>query len=51
MVRMLTPTVYVLLGVLMLNYYTILYVCGSAVGLVGVIYIALNFLHLFEPPR
>lgn len=39
------------MGVLMLNYYVLLYVCGSVVGLVGVIYVALNFLHLLEPPR
>jgi hypothetical protein len=42
---------YVLLGVLMLNYYTILYVCGSAIALVGLVYAVLNFVHIIEPPR
>ncbi|WWC69234.1 uncharacterized protein I206_103171 [Kwoniella pini CBS 10737] len=41
---------YLLLGVLMLSYYTILYICGSVVGFVGLAYIALNFLQMFEPP-
>jgi hypothetical protein len=35
----------------MLNYYTILYVCGSTVGFVGLVYVALNFLNLFDAPR
>lgn len=35
----------------MLNYYTILYVCGSVVGFIGLVYIGLNFVNLFEPPR
>ncbi|RSH93893.1 Late Golgi vesicles protein [Saitozyma podzolica] len=41
---------YLLLGVLMLNYYTILYVCGSIVGFAGLVYIALNFVPLVEAP-
>lgn len=41
---------YVFLGVLMLNYHVLLYVCGSAVALVGLAYAALHFLHPFEPP-
>ncbi|KAK1925088.1 Golgi apparatus membrane protein TVP15 [Papiliotrema laurentii] len=41
---------YLLLGVLMLNYYTILYVCGSIVGLAGIAYIALHFVPMVEPP-
>ncbi|WWD16151.1 hypothetical protein CI109_100576 [Kwoniella shandongensis] len=41
---------YLLLGVLMLNYYTILYVCGSVVGLVGLAYIGLHFVPAIEPP-
>ncbi|WWC60884.1 uncharacterized protein I303_103460 [Kwoniella dejecticola CBS 10117] len=41
---------YLLLGVLMLNYYTILYICGTVVGVVGLAYIALNFLQMFEAP-
>ncbi|ORY29959.1 Golgi apparatus membrane protein TVP15 [Naematelia encephala] len=41
---------YLLLGVLMLNYYTILYICGTVVGVVGIAYIALNFFPVFEPP-
>lgn len=35
----------------MLNYYTILYVCGTIVAFVGVVYIALHFLNVVEPPR
>ncbi|GFZ45801.1 hypothetical protein JCM24511_03531 [Saitozyma sp. JCM 24511] len=41
---------YLLLGVLMLNYYTILYVCGSIVGFAGLVYIVLNFVPLVEAP-
>ncbi|WVR05362.1 hypothetical protein IAU60_002376 [Kwoniella sp. DSM 27419] len=41
---------YLLLGVLMLNYYTILYICGTVVGAVGLAYIVLNFVPMFEPP-
>lgn len=42
--------VYILLGVLMLNNYLILQICGSVVAFVGVVYVALNFVHLFEAP-
>ncbi|ODO10898.1 hypothetical protein I350_01497 [Cryptococcus amylolentus CBS 6273] len=42
--------VYLLLGVLMLNYYTILYVCGTVVGVVGAAYIALNFVPAVDAP-
>ncbi|TYJ51655.1 hypothetical protein B9479_007760 [Cryptococcus floricola] len=41
---------YLLLGVLMLNYYTILYVCGTVVGVVGAAYIALNFVPAVDAP-
>ncbi|KAI9637952.1 Golgi apparatus membrane protein TVP15 [Dioszegia hungarica] len=41
---------YLLLGVLMLNYYTILYICGSILGLVGLVYIGLHFVPIVEPP-
>ncbi|ORX33795.1 Golgi apparatus membrane protein TVP15 [Kockovaella imperatae] len=41
---------YLLLGVLMLNYYTILYICGTLVGAVGVAYIVLHFFRMVEPP-
>ncbi|KAL7424210.1 hypothetical protein Q5752_001796 [Cryptotrichosporon argae] len=41
---------YLLLGVLMLNYYTILYVCGTIVGTAGLAYIVLHFLKIVEPP-
>ena len=32
------------------SYYTILYVCGAVVGIVGLAYIALNFFPMFEAP-
>ncbi|WVQ78466.1 hypothetical protein IAT38_000552 [Cryptococcus sp. DSM 104549] len=41
---------YLLLGVLMLNYYTILYICGTVVGVVGLAYIGLHFVPAIEPP-
>lgn len=41
---------YLFLGVLMLNYYVILYVCGTAVAVVGLVYIALHFWAPFHPP-
>lgn len=41
--------VYVLLGVLLLNYYTILYICGSLIALIGAIYIALNWVPIDTP--
>ncbi|EIW70201.1 hypothetical protein M231_01642 [Tremella mesenterica] len=41
---------YVLLGVLMLNYYTLLYVCGTIVGAIGLAFVGLNFIPMFEPP-
>ncbi|WVN86668.1 uncharacterized protein L203_101839 [Cryptococcus depauperatus CBS 7841] len=41
---------YLLLGVLMLNYYTILYICGTAVGFVGLVFIGLHFVHVIEAP-
>ncbi|KAK8869587.1 hypothetical protein IAR55_000154 [Kwoniella newhampshirensis] len=41
---------YLLLGVLMLNYYTILYVCGAVVGLVGLAYVGLHFVPAIDPP-
>lgn len=42
---------YVFLGVLVLNYgYIILYVCGGAVALIGLAYIALGVLAPFDPP-
>ncbi|EJT50840.1 hypothetical protein A1Q1_07990 [Trichosporon asahii var. asahii CBS 2479] len=41
---------YLFLGVLMLNYYVILYVCGTAVAVVGLVYIALHFWAPFDPP-
>lgn len=41
---------YVFLGVLMLNYYVLLYVCGTAVAVVGLVYIALHFWAPFDPP-
>lgn len=47
---LLTP-VYVLLGVLCLNHYTILYVCGTAIAVVGVAFVALNFVPGIEAPR
>lgn len=34
----------------MLNYHVLLYVCGTAVGIVGLAYIALHFWAPFEPP-
>jgi len=41
---------YVLAGVLLLNHYTLLYVSGSLVAFVGVVYFALEFLPVFPPP-
>ncbi|KAL0254122.1 hypothetical protein I308_101502 [Cryptococcus tetragattii IND107] len=41
---------YLLLGVLMLNYYTLLYICGTIVGAVGLAFIALHFVHMVEAP-
>jgi len=32
------------------SYYTILYVCGTIVGVAGLIFIALHFFPMFEPP-
>jgi hypothetical protein len=32
------------------SYYTILYICGSIVGLIGAIYVALHFFPMVEPP-
>jgi hypothetical protein len=43
--------VYLLMGVLMLNFYTILYVCGSIVGFVGLVFIALHFIPAIDTPR
>ncbi|KAL1411039.1 hypothetical protein Q8F55_001986 [Vanrija albida] len=41
---------YILLGVLMLDNYLLVQICGGAVALVGIIYVALHFVHLFEAP-
>ncbi|KDQ08045.1 hypothetical protein BOTBODRAFT_192015 [Botryobasidium botryosum FD-172 SS1] len=41
---------YVLAGVLLFNHYTLLYVSGSLIGFIGVVYFALEFLPLFPPP-
>jgi len=32
------------------SYYTILYVCGTIVGVAGLIFIGLHFFPMFEPP-
>lgn len=32
------------------SYYTILYVCGTIAGVIGLAYIALNFVPVVEPP-
>ncbi len=39
------------MGVLMLNFYTILYVCGSIVGFVGLVFVALHFIPAIDTPR
>ncbi|OXC69192.1 hypothetical protein AYX13_02136 [Cryptococcus neoformans] len=41
---------YLLLGVLMLNYYTLLYICGTVVGVVGLAFIALQFVRVVNAP-
>ncbi|KAK4687756.1 hypothetical protein P7C73_g2364, partial [Tremellales sp. Uapishka_1] len=41
---------YLLLGVLMLNFYTILYICGTVVAVVGLAFIGLSFVPVFEAP-
>jgi hypothetical protein len=32
------------------SYYTILYVCGTIVGVAGLVFIGLHFFPMFEPP-
>ncbi|KAJ9108672.1 hypothetical protein QFC20_003371 [Naganishia adeliensis] len=41
---------YLLVGILMLNYYLVLYIAGSVVGFVGLVYIGLHFMPVIEPP-
>ncbi|TXT10258.1 uncharacterized protein COLE_04192 [Cutaneotrichosporon oleaginosum] len=41
---------YLLMGVLMLNYHTLLKVCGSIVGLVGLAFVALHFIPAVDTP-
>ncbi|KAJ9096817.1 hypothetical protein QFC21_005088 [Naganishia friedmannii] len=41
---------YLLVGILMLNYYTLLYISGSVVAACGLVYIGLHFMPMVEPP-
>ncbi|KAG8934693.1 hypothetical protein FRC03_009407 [Tulasnella sp. 419] len=41
---------YVLAGVLLLSHYTLLYVSGSIVGFVGLVYFILEFVQTFDVP-
>jgi hypothetical protein len=33
-----------------ISYYTVLYIAGSVVGFVGLVYIGLHFMPVIEPP-
>ncbi|BEI81722.1 hypothetical protein CcaverHIS002_0208820 [Cutaneotrichosporon cavernicola] len=41
---------YILMGVLLLNHYTLLYVCGSIVAFVGLVFVALHFVPAIDTP-